>query len=81
MPRHMTYRQIADDLAARIAAGEYPPDAKLPSYTQLAALYSVSVATIQRALLVLEVKDLVRGHVGRGVYVTATTTAEELHHG
>lgn len=79
MPRHMTYRQIADDVAARISAGEYPPGAKLPSYAQLAALYSVSVATVQRAVLVLEVKGLLRGHAGRGTYVTATP--EGLHHG
>ena len=69
MPRRMTYRQIADDIAARIATGEYPPESKIPSYSQLSQLYSVSIATVQRALLVLHAKSVVYGEPGRGVYV------------
>src|SRR5258705_7812809 len=44
----------ARDLQARIDAGEYPPDTKIPSYAQLAALYSVGVTTVQRAILILQ---------------------------
>ncbi|MFI7075505.1 winged helix-turn-helix domain-containing protein [Micromonospora sediminicola] len=69
MPRRMTYRQIADDIAARVATGEYPPESKIPSYSQLSALYSVSIATVQRAILVLHTKGIVYGEPGRGVYV------------
>lgn len=69
MPRRMTYRQIADDIAARIATGEYPPESKIPSYSQLSALYSVSVATVQRALVVLHAKGIIYGEPGRGVFV------------
>ncbi|MEU7176512.1 MULTISPECIES: winged helix-turn-helix domain-containing protein [Micromonospora] len=65
----MTYRQIADDIAARVATGEYPPETKIPSYSQLSALYSVSIATVQRAILVLHAKGIVYGAPGRGVYV------------
>ncbi|MEW2384025.1 winged helix-turn-helix domain-containing protein [Micromonospora sp. NPDC047707] len=69
MPRRMTYRQIADDIAARIATGEYPPESKIPSYSQLAVLYSVSIATVQRALMVLHAKGVIYGEPGRGVFV------------
>lgn len=69
MPRRLSYHQIADDLAARIQAGEYPPDSKLPSYPQIADLYSVSYATAHRAVMVLRVRGLVYGEPGRGVFV------------
>ncbi|WP_404803154.1 winged helix-turn-helix domain-containing protein [Micromonospora aurantiaca (nom. illeg.)] len=65
----MTYREIADDIAARIATGEYPPESKIPSYSQLAALYSVSIATVQRAVMVLHARGAIYGEPGRGVFV------------
>jgi GntR family transcriptional regulator len=75
MPRHLTYTQIADDLTARIAAGEYDEDdGKLPSYAELADLYSVSVATAQRAILILRTRGTVVGIPGRGVFVTERPT-------
>lgn len=69
MPRHLNYREIADDLAARIAAGEYPPGSKLPTYAQVADLYSVSYATAHRAIVMLQARGIVRGEQGRGVFV------------
>jgi len=65
----LNYRGIADDIAARIAAGEYPPGSKIPSYSQLATLYSVSISTAQRAVMVLRVSGQVVGVQGRGVFV------------
>lgn len=69
MTRRLTYEEIADDLTARIAAGEYPPGGQLPSYSKLAELYSVSVATAQRAYTVLRVRRTVRSETGRGMFV------------
>jgi len=70
-PVRLTYQQIAADLAARIAAGEYDAaDGLLPSYAKLADLYSVSVATVQRAIALLRDRGVVVGIPGRGVYVT-----------
>ena len=45
----LSYVDIAEDIAARIKAGEYQPGQKLPSYNQLADLYSVSFSTAARA--------------------------------
>jgi GntR family transcriptional regulator len=66
---HLTYRQIADDLAARIKAGEYPSGTTLPSYKQLADIYSVSISTAARAVGLLHDRGLVYGEPGRGVFV------------
>ena len=65
----LDYRGIANDIEARIANGEYPPGTKIPSYSQLAKLYSVSISTAQRAVIVLRERGLVVGAQGRGVFV------------
>lgn len=67
--RPLTYREIAVDLAERIKIGEYPPGTSLPKLRELARIYSVSVATVQRALIFLEGSGAVRGERGRGVFV------------
>ncbi|MEV7268391.1 winged helix-turn-helix domain-containing protein [Micromonospora aurantiaca] len=67
-PCRLTYEQIADDLAARILAGEYPPHTPLPSLRELATLYSVSVPTIQKAHIVLRTRGLTYGVPGAGVF-------------
>lgn len=64
-----SYLDIADDLAERIERGEYPPGSWLPTYPALARMYSVSRATIQRALLVLRTRGVVVGYQGKGSYV------------
>lgn len=68
-PQSMSYTQIAEDLAKRIELGEYAPHAKLPSYTELADLYGVSVSTAQRAYVITNTKGITYGLVGRGVFV------------
>ncbi|MEU7824394.1 winged helix-turn-helix domain-containing protein [Catellatospora sp. NPDC049133] len=69
MPLPMSYLKIAEDLAARIKSGEYQPGQQLPSYNELATLYSVHFSTITRAIGVLRLQGLVIGVPGRGVFV------------
>lgn len=69
VPITMSYREIADDLAARVAAGEYAPGAELPSYKALAKLYSVSMSTAARAYGLLIDRGVIVGQQGRGVFV------------
>lgn len=64
---------IADDITARIRSGEYQPGAKLPSYRELADLYSVSVSTAYRAVTRLKERGLATGRPGRGVFVADRT--------
>jgi GntR family uxuAB operon transcriptional repressor len=63
------YRQIADDLEERIAAGEFASGDRLPTERELAASYSVSRTCVREALLALEIAQLVSIRVGSGVYV------------
>jgi GntR family transcriptional regulator len=65
----MGYRRIADDLRARIAGGEYPPGERLPTYAELATIYSASVSTIQRAVMLLQAQGVIVGVQGAGLYV------------
>ena len=69
VPRHLTYRGIANDLEARIRAGEFLPGWEIPRYQHLADAYEVSVSTAQRAVMLLRDRELVFGVPGRGVFV------------
>ena len=68
------YAQVADALRARIVAGEYAPDARLPSESELCQSYKVSQITIRRALLDLENDGQVYRRQGRGTFVQAATS-------
>lgn len=70
----LTYLGIADDLAARIASGEYPTDSRLPSVTELCAIYSASRSTVVRAMGMLRDRGLTYGIQGVGVFVSRQTT-------
>lgn len=66
MPRRMTWREIADDLTRRIAAGEFPPGESIPSYARTANHYGVSVTTAARAIALLHERGLIETDPGRG---------------
>jgi len=71
-----TYREIADDLAARIVRGDWAPGDRLPSTTAIADEYGVSEATGYRALVLLVDRRLVRGEPGRGRFVVGADDIE-----
>jgi len=68
-PGRPLYEQVADHLAALIAAGELKPGDKLPSTRQLVAEYEVSETVIRFVMVRLKTQGLVYGQPGRGVYV------------
>ena len=68
------YRQIADQLVALIANGEYEPGARLPPERDLAVQLGVSRPSVREALIALEVEGHVEVRVGSGVYVTQAGT-------
>jgi len=70
------YRQIADQLAGLIAAGEYPPGTRLPAERDLAEQLGVSRPSVREALIALEVEGLVEVRSGSGVYVLPPSIAE-----
>lgn len=75
--RLLNFREIADDLIARIKSGEYNNETNpLPSYRKLADLYSVSVSTASRAYGVLHVLGVITGEHGRGVFIAEGHSSE-----
>ncbi|MFP4568956.1 FadR/GntR family transcriptional regulator [Rhodosalinus sp.] len=64
-----TVRIVVDTLTARIQAGNYPTDSRLPSERALAAELGVSRNTLRDALDVLEQRKMVRRRQGSGSFV------------
>ena len=69
-PRRL-YRQIADQIAGLIAAGEFARGARLPAERELAALLGVSRTSVREAIISLEIAGLVEVRVGTGIFVTS----------
>ena len=64
------YLQIVERIRSRIAAGEYPPGAKLDSVRDLAADAAVNPNTMQKALSELERSGLVYSQRTSGRFIT-----------
>ena len=69
-PRRL-YRQIADQIGALIAAGEFPPGSRLPPDRDLAQQLGVSRQSVREALIALEISGLIDVRGGSGIYVNA----------
>lgn len=63
------YRQIADDLRARIRGGEYQPGGRLPSKAKTMERYSVSLGTLNDAYRILRSEGLIRTEQGSATFV------------
>ncbi len=69
MPREAPYLQVADDLRARIQAGEWAVGEKLPGRSVLADDYQVGANVIQRATERLIIEGVLEGRAGSGTFV------------
>ncbi|MDQ8030895.1 GntR family transcriptional regulator [Bordetella genomosp. 1] len=65
------YRIIADQIAGRIRAGDFPAGGRLPAERELAEQLQVSRASVREALIALEIEGYVEVRVGTGVFVCA----------
>ena len=63
------YLQIKEQIRHRIAVGELKPGDEIPSIRALAAGTRVSVITIKRAYLELELEGTIQTRQGRGSFV------------
>ena len=73
-PRRL-YLQIADQIRALIATGEFPPGTRLPAERELAKRFGVSRPSLREALIALEVEGHVDVRPGSGILVTAPGSA------
>ena len=64
-----TVQMVAEALAARIAAGDYPQGSRLPSERQLASSLRVARNTLREALDILIRKGLIIRRAGAGSFV------------
>ena len=71
MARKTIWQAITETLSAEIAAGHYPPGARLPTEAQLAARFGVNRHTVRHALAGMAEAGLVHARRGAGVFVTA----------
>lgn len=67
--RPVKYRQIADDLRARIERGEWPVDARMPTLPEMAAEYEAAQGTIAKALEALHRLGIAETVQGMGTFV------------
>jgi GntR family transcriptional regulator len=67
-PRPM-FLQLMEQIRHRIAIGDWPPGYELPSIRALAAAVQVSVITVKRAYLELELDGVISTRQGKGSFV------------
>ncbi|MFN8519457.1 MAG: GntR family transcriptional regulator [Chloroflexota bacterium] len=67
------YRQLAEDLRARILAGEFVVTEPMPTEAQLSEHYRASRITVRHALALLDQEGLVHRKQGRGSFVRPRT--------
>lgn len=67
--RKPRYQQVADDLRAAIARGDFPAPDAFPTETELCARYGVSRFTVREALRALQVEGLISRKRGSGTII------------
>ncbi|MET3696610.1 GntR family transcriptional repressor for pyruvate dehydrogenase complex [Bacillus oleivorans] len=69
---------VLEEIKKMIKSGEFPPNSKLPSETELAKMFGVSRSPIREALSVLAASGLVESTQGGGSWVREVSLAEML---
>lgn len=73
----LLYVAIADHVAARIAAGELRPGARLSPERDLAVEYGVAYLTVRRAMVELRERGLILTVHGKGTFVAPDALAPD----
>ncbi len=76
--RTIRYREIAEDLRARVEAGDFATGRLLPSEAELSAGYDASRVTVRKALELLRADGLVDSRQGLGWFVAAEPVRQPL---
>src|SRR3954470_9050577 len=71
------YRQLYEQIAARIRSGEMGRGDRLPATRELAGLVGLNRTTVSAAYALLEEHGLIAGQVGRGSFVTGESATAE----
>ncbi len=68
------YRQLFEQIAVKIRSGELARGERLPATRELAGLLGLNRTTVSAAYEMLETDGLIAGQVGRGSFVTGSST-------
>ena len=63
------YQRLREEMLAKISAGEWAPDAPIPTETQLTRQYGVAIGTVRKAVDTLVNDGLLVRSQGRGTFV------------
>lgn len=69
------YRQVAAIIKRRIMSGQYPPNTRIPSESELVETFEVARTTARRAVSALRDEGLVYTVPQRGTYVAEQPAA------
>jgi GntR family transcriptional regulator len=69
------YRQIAEIIRRRIESGQYRPDSRIPTESEIVEEFEVARTTARRAVGVLREEGLVYTVPNRGSYVNRSPSA------
>src|ERR1700687_2985705 len=70
-PSAPLYKEVKRLVTQELASGEWRPGDALPSETELAKRYGVSIGTVRRAIDELVAESVVIRHQGRGTFVAS----------
>ena len=75
------YKQLADGIRSLVDSGTIQSGEKLPATRELAGLLGLNRTTVSAAYAVLEQSRILEGHVGRGTFIAARTSAANTNGG
>ena len=67
------YQQLRDQMASKIAAGEWKPGESIATEQELAKTYGMAVGTVRKAVDLLVAEGLLERFQGRGTFVRRAT--------
>ena len=67
--RRLVWVMLADEIAARIEDGTYPPESRLPAETEFTAEFGCSRESVRRAVKELRRRGLIETVPGKGSFV------------
>src|SRR4051812_37982139 len=74
------YKEVKNRITRSLIAGEWKPGAAIPSESQLAAQFQVSVGTIRKAIDELVAEKIVIRQQGRGTFVTLHSEDRQFYY-
>lgn len=80
MSHQPLYLQIKDALKKKILSGEYAPNQRMPSESELMASFDVSRITVRQALRDLNAEGLVFTSQGKGTFASKPKAMQDVQH-